>query len=296
MTKKLTFLIIAVVLFFLCDFLIALWLKKGLDNYYGLNQNSEVLLIGHSHLMLSSDKNQMEKDLNMEVSKFCREGVDVSTRKKMIEYYLSLSNKDSLKYVVYGVDLFSFQPRGLAQNTHTQFYPFMDNDIIDSYIKSHDASVPYWSHKLIRSTRYDDALINSAIRGHRNDWSNYKYGTIDIEQVRKGLKRDNRSVAFDSTLVRDLEQTLDLLEKKGIRTVLVNTPTLYELNKANEAGYTRINEYFDSIAATFPNVEYWNLNPQYSQRYDLFFDMIHMNNEGQKVISREITNRIKNLE
>lgn len=295
MTKKLTFLIIAVVLFFLCDFLIALWLKNGLDNYYGLNQNSEVLLVGHSHLMLSTDKAQMEKDLNMKVSKFCREGVDVSTRRKMIDYYLSLPDKDSLKYVVYGVDLFSFQPRGLAQNTHTQFYPFMDNDIIDYYIKSNDKRVAYWSHKLIRSTRYDDALINSAIRGYRNDWSNYKFGTIDIERVRNGLTHDNRTVAFDSILQNDFEQTLNILENKGIKTILVNTPTLYELNHANYAGYNKINQYFDSIASTSEYVEYWNLNTQYSQRYDLFFDMIHMNSDGQKVVSLEITNRIKAL-
>lgn len=293
--KKFWYILVPVVLFVICDYVIAMWFEKGLDRYFGLDQDSEILLVGHSHLMLATDKEQMEHDLGMKVSKFCREGVDVSTRKKMIEYYLSLPYKDSLKYVLYGVDLFTFQPSGLSKNVHTLFYPFMDNEVIDRYIHANDENVPYWSHKLIRSSRYSDALFNSALRGHMNNWTNYKTGILDIGKVRKGLTADNRTVAFDSTLIQEFEQTIELLKQKKLTTILINTPTLYELNMANEDGYNRIDKYFDSVAAASELVYYWNLNSKYSQRYDLFFDMIHMNDKGQEVVSKEITNRLKQL-
>ena len=63
--------IIQVVIFFIglitLDRALGLVLNKGLNTYFGLKQHSEVLLIGHSHLMLSVDKENFEKGIHKKV-------------------------------------------------------------------------------------------------------------------------------------------------------------------------------------------------------------------------------------
>lgn len=47
--------------------------------------------------------------------------------------------------------------------------------------------------------------------------------------------------------------------------------------------------------ATSDNVFYWDLNPKYSEWYELFFDPIHLNADGQKVINEELVERFTEL-
>lgn len=129
--------LLVVVCFFACDFLLERIMKHGIDEMYGLNQYSEILLVGHSHLMLATDKQQMEQDLGMKVSKYTREGVNVSDRKIMIQQYLDSGYGDSLKVVLYGVDLCTFTGEGLSANSFKLFYPFMDDKKIGEYICEH---------------------------------------------------------------------------------------------------------------------------------------------------------------
>ena len=63
-------------------------MNNGLNRYFGLDSHSEVLLIGHSHLMLAVDKVNFEAGIGHSVSKYCREGVNVSDRYEMIRQYL----------------------------------------------------------------------------------------------------------------------------------------------------------------------------------------------------------------
>lgn len=294
--KKWLWIVISVIIFILTDYCISLTTNKGLDKYFGLDQNAQILLVGHSHLMLATDKEAMESKTGLKVAKFCREGVDVIARKKMIEYYLSLPAKDSLRYVLYGVDLYSFQPSGLSANAHTLFYPFMDNPAMDKYIKNKDTSLDYWSHKLIRSSRYSDALINSAIRGYMKNWANYKYGQLDIEKARRNLDNYNRSIAFDTTMILEFESTLSMLNDRGIHVILVNTPTIHELNQKDSIGYQNMISYFDNLSCNNVLIDFWDLNPIFSTQYDLFFDMIHLNIKGQHVVNDELCNRILSLQ
>ena len=100
--------IVALLCFFAIDNFIAFVMMKGVNKYYGLTQRSEILLIGHSHLMLAVDKVRLEKELGTTVSKYCREGVNVTDKKMMVEHFLSNGFSDSLKYILYGVDLATF--------------------------------------------------------------------------------------------------------------------------------------------------------------------------------------------
>ena len=77
-----------ILIFFILDFCISFFLLNGINKYYGLGENSEIGIVGHSHLMLGIDKESVEKELGVKVSKYTREGADVVDRKIMIQQLL----------------------------------------------------------------------------------------------------------------------------------------------------------------------------------------------------------------
>lgn len=291
MQKKILSILIFILLFISIDQGIKIVLNFGLNRYFGLDQHSEILLIGHSHLMLAIDKQELERQTHRKVSKYCREGVNTVDRNAMIKQYLSLPCSDSLKVVFYGVDQFMFTGEGLSENSYKLFYPFIDNFNINQYIKESSDAYDYWLHKIICTTRYSDALINSAIRGWRKDWSNYKEGNLDVENLKKQImKGQQRHICFEQYLINSFEETLNLLTQKGIRVILINTPIAKPLNEYEPQQYKQIIDYFQYKADSSPLIHYWDMNPQYAEKYNLFFDPIHLNPQGQKQITEEIIN------
>ena len=295
--KKISGLLLIVALFFLCDFAIERLLKSGVDEMYGLNQYADILLVGHSHLMLATDKQQMERDLGMKVSKYTREGVNVSDRKMMIQQYLDSGYADSLKVVLYGVDLCTFTGEGLSANSYKLFYPFMDDKKIGEYIYEQGGAQDYWMHKLVRVTRFsDDALKNAALRGWLHNWSNYKSGTIDVEAYKKVLENGGeRHIQMNPELIEEFKETMDMLTSRGVRVILVNTPTLDLLNSYEPDKFQMMVGWFQKYADSHPLVEYFDLNPEYASRHELFYDRIHLNVDGQKVISMVITHKLRSI-
>lgn len=270
--------------------------NEGLNRYFGLNHPSEVLFIGHSHLMLAVDKQKFETETKTKVSKYCREGVNVADRYEMVKQYLDLPNSDALKVVIYGVDQFMFTGEGLSQNSYKLFYPFMDESNIDAYIYRSTDLYDYGLHKLVCSTRYSDALLNSAIRGWRKDWSNYKVGHLDVDALKAQIANgQQRHILFEQDLINAFEATLKLLEQRGVITVLVNTPIAQLLNEYEPEKYQKIIQYFKDKAKSSNLIYYWDLNPGYSSRYELFFDPIHLNATGQQVINEELVRRFLDL-
>lgn len=296
--KTIIIILFTFLLFFILDNIINAVMMRGINNYYGLSQDSEILLIGHSHLMLATDKKKMEQELGMKVSKYCREGVNVSDKKVMVEHFLNNGHSDSLKFVLYGVDLATFTGEGLSKNSYKLFYPFMDDEYVDSYISEETDKEDYWLHKLIKSTRFnDDGLKNSALRGWFNNWDNFKNNVIDIDGYKLQLANgDERNISMNPQIMTLFKQTIKMITDKGIKVILVNTPTVDLLNQYEHDKYEEIIEWFSNFAENNKMVEFIDYNPKYSSDYSIFSDRLHLNLKGQQIISTELINYIKYLE
>ena len=297
MKRYFLFFLAVLVAFATVDFVLERLMLHGVNEIYGLQQHSQILLVGHSHLMLATDKPRMEKGLGMKISKYTREGVNVYDRKIMVKQFLDSPYSDSLKFCLYGVDLCTFTGEGLSQNSYMLFYPFIDDPNISQYIRQQASNVDYWTHKLIRSSRYnDDGLKNAAIRGWRHDWSNRKTGVIDIEVYKQRLTNDDeRHITMNAELMSEFQQTVALLTSRGVKVVLVNTPTLDLLNDFEPEKYRQIVAWYTHYAEQNPMVEYWDFNPAYASRHELFLDRLHLNVKGQQVITDEIIKKFKVL-
>jgi hypothetical membrane protein len=286
--KRLFKILLFIVSFVAVDRCLGIVINEGLNRYFGLNQYSDVLFIGHSHLMLAVDKSGFEKQTSSKVSKYCREGVNVADRYEMVKQYLASPYSDSLKVVFYGVDQFMFTGAGLSQNSYKLFYPFIDDRTMNNYIRESTDAYDYWLHKLICSTRYSDALLNSSIRGWLKNWNNYKIGQMDVEALKQQIMEGKqRHIHFEQELIDIFEKTLDLITERGIRVILVNTPIAKPLNEYEPYEYGKIIDYFHSLAEN-PLIYYWDFNPEYSDNYELLFDPIHLNVKGQIVISEKL--------
>lgn len=288
----------AILSFVIADNVVNAVMMKGIDNYYGLSGNPEILLVGHSHLMLAVDKERLERETDMKVSKYCREGVNVSDKKAMVEHFLNSGHADSLRYVLYGVDLATFTGEGLSQNSYTLFYPFIDEPSIDNYIRSQASFSDYWLHRLIKTSRFsDDGIKNSAVRGWLDNWSNLKGNTIDVETYRRRLANgDERHIQMNPDLIRQFDETVKMITARGVKVILVNTPTFYLLNDFEPEKYAAIMHWFEFYAAKDPLVEFWDFNPAYASDFTIFSDRLHLNRKGQQIITGDLIERIKSLD
>ncbi len=57
--------------------------------------------------------------------------------------------------------------------------------------------------------------------------------------------------------------------------------------------YDAMVQWFADFANGHENVEYWDFNPEYSSRHELFHDRLHLNAKGQQVITTEIINKLR---
>jgi len=277
------------------DFVLSKIMEKGIKTFYGLNSYSEILLVGHSELMLAIDKVTMENELDCGVAKYTREGVNVADRLVMLKHYFDLPCSDSVKIVLYGVDQFIFTGEGLSANSYKLFYPFMDNQIINRYIRENASSMyDYWSHENIRTSRFNDALINAVYRGFMHDWGNFKDGFVDIDRLKEDLAAGSeRHIMFEEDNIKIFEETLDFLHRKGVRVFLVNPPLVDLINEFEPEKYAEIMSMFKNYSSRYDNVVFLDYNPEFSSDYSLFYDRIHLNKQGQREVTKAIVGDLK---
>lgn len=246
--------------------------------------------------MLGVDKERLEDELGMSVSKLCREGADVNDRYIMSEMFLESKFSDKLKYVIYGVDLCTFTSEGLSANSYKLFYPFIDYPAANEYVRLYSNCSEYLINKFIKVSRFnDDVTKNAAIRGLMSDWSNKKHGQIDIEKYKMRLENhDERRIMMQQNLMNIFEKNIRMFTDRGIKVILVYVPTLDLLNEYEPEKFTNICNWYAEFANNNPLVEYWDFNPEYSHRYDIFYDRLHLNASGQQLLTTAIINRFQN--
>ena len=262
---------------------------------YGLTQNSEMLILGHSHVMLALNKDILEEKLNILVSKYTREGVNVEERYLMAQQYLNSPHSRNLKCVIIGVDPYLFNSGGLSQNSYINFYPFMGDTIIDSYVRKNSTPEEYWKVKLLPLCRYSDAAINSALSGWlKRSGASKKYGIVDISRVKKEIAIGKyRRIFRNAKMETFLQMTIESFTKRGIKVILVNTPLLDLYNNLEPEAHQSVASFYAKCALDSPLVEYWDYSRFFETDYLLFRDPIHLNRNGQMKFSEEIARRIR---
>ena len=293
MKKAVVKLVVFLMVWFALDWGAAAFIQRGLERYYGLDQEADILLIGHSFLMKSCHKEALEHELNCKVSKYCREGVMVRDRYSMVQHFLDSQKDASVPFVLYGVDLFMFQEGDLSFNSYKLFYPFMDSPSMDLLVREKAGSwYDYPLHKYIRSTRFTENMIYRSLRGWVGYWKSLDDGTLADERWREvphwGVYMPEETVAV-------FQKTLQLLEESGCHVVLVMPPVIEAYQKANPEAYEQMVAYYQQLADSSPHIDFLNYCPLLSHRKEVFRDPVHLNSHGGNIMTDALIQDLKKL-
>ncbi len=282
-----------IVILFVFDLIISVALLKGIERFYGLRGDADVLMIGHSHLMLAVDKVTLEEESGLAVAKYTREGVNMADRRVMAQQYFDICSEPP-EIVILSIDPWLFSGEGLSLNSWKLFLPFMDDRGVNSYVRSSAKKFDFYRYKILRSGRFNAQLLNASARGWLKNWDNLKFGVVDtVRYNSEAALRGFRTITFNRELMDDFSATLFFLNSRNTRVLLLNTPVWEPLINAQRAEYNRSMFLIDSLAREHcPGAEIIDLVPEFAHRTELFFDPIHMNPEGQRVVTEALAERI----
>lgn len=293
MKKNLYRIIIFLLILLGLDWGISTILRVGMERYYGINQDAEILIIGHSHMMKTCNKIKLERGLNKKIAKYCREGVLVKQRLYMVQHFLEHQKNHSVPYVLYGVDPHMFQNSDtLSTNAYKIFYPFMETPNMDSFVRESASLWDYAVHKYVRCSRYSDTAIYRSARGWMGYWESLARGVISDENWNRPRPWN---IHMPTETVKMFQDTLDLLINSGAHVVLVYPSIIKSYETSNPEAFQYMMDYFQSLADNNPNIDFLNYAPLISHRQELFEDPIHLNREGEAIITEHLIKDLQNI-
>lgn len=283
---------ICIALFAAVNLALSRLLKNGLRQYYCLNA-ADVLVIGHSMSEMGIDRDGLEAQSGHSVAKYCMNGAGTADRLVMIKHYIEATGHKP-KLVVYDVNGRSFSS-GLANNSFALFYPFVDESpSVAEYVRRNAGPADFWRKRLMPLTRYDDTRLGAALRGYGRNWKNMTMKRFDPEQFRRQLTAGNFwKISMDGENMETFDDTLAFLQEQGIDCLLVALPCVDMLNDAEPEKYVAAMDFIRDEAAKYPLVEFYDMNPEFSGRYELFADSIHLGPEGQDAVTSALARALR---
>lgn len=275
------------VIFFIVDFGISTALLGGLNRYFGLNTNAEILLNGSSMFLAGFNKLKIESATDKRVAFYSRNGVSLEDRSTMLQHYFNKSSQKT-EIVVFEVNPLLFSKRFTAANVYKLFLPFMDDPAIDHFVKSRTTTKDYLVRKIIRTSRYDIDLFSLSVKGWMSIYENKKTEILDANAL-EGLKGKVNSVPveLDSEKVVLFKKTIQWAARNSEKIILVNMPIFEAKMKTFKAEeYQFFMSFLNEYTHSHPNLYFLDLNQkQIVSDPDLFSDPLHVNVEGQKKVS-----------
>ena len=277
--------------FVIANFLCLKLFNHGLKQYYCL-WPADILVIGHSMSEMAIDRDLLEKQTGRSVAKYCMNGTSFPDRLVMIRHYIETTGHKP-QVILYDIGPRSFSG-GLAINSHTLFYPFIDESpTVAEYVRANASLKEYLLKKFIPLSRYDDSRLGAVIRGYRHDWKNRSVKQLNIEHFKRQLaKGDFWHAELNQDLQIVFEETLDFLESQNIHLFLLILPNVDLLNNAEPVQSTEVLNYIKNMASRHSNITLIDANSVFESRHELFIDPIHLNPKGQQEVTTFLADKI----
>jgi lysophospholipase L1-like esterase len=99
----------------------------------------------------------------------------------------------------------------------------------------------------------------------------------------------------DAAAYRTFLNTIAFAKSRGVNVVLVNMPTVDIINRIDAEKREQVRDLFRKLAKDDPHVVFLDYSRAFENRYDLFYDTIHMNAKGQRVVTEDLAKRLKEV-
>ncbi len=100
------------------------------------------------------------------------------------------------------------------------------------------------------------------------------------------------NIGFDHGLIQKLKELIEMLTKRGVKVYLVNTPTLDVINHVQPDNFKCIMEYYQKLADN--DKVYFIDFTKYESNHELFFDPLHLNINGQTLVTDSLFKVLSN--
>ena len=275
------------------DLMIGSVLDVGLRRYFGMDGKVDVLCVGHSRTVLGIDAEMLSRETGLRVAKYAVNGANIADRDAMIRQFLT--DHPEVRLIIYDVEASTFSDDGLSSNSYRLFFPFLDNPEMGAYLKKQGlASSDFWLKKIVRTARYDETTFSLAMRGLLGMNRNLKHGRFDEARARRWIEQGkNRPVKIDSKSHKVFLSTMDFVHSRGVTMLLVDMPTVDLLNQAERHSSKKVRDVFRNLKKQYKNLSYCNFSTDYQNNYDMFYDMIHLNVIGQKIVTTRLAKKVR---
>lgn len=275
------------------DLMIGSVLDMGLRRYFGMDGKVDVLCVGHSRTVLGIDAEMLSRETGLRVAKYAVNGANIADRDAMIRQFLT--EHPEVRLIIYDVEASTFSDDGLSSNSYRLFFPFLDNPEMGAYLNKQGlARSDFWLKKIVRTARYDETTFSLAMRGLLGMNRNLKHGRFDEARARRWIEQGkSRSVKIDSKSYKAFLATVDFVHSRGVTMLLVDMPTVDLLNQAERPASEAVRAMFGKFEEQYTNLDYYDLSTAYESDYGIFYDMIHLNAEGQKIVTSVLTQEVK---
>lgn len=294
--KKFFFrLLVFLAVFALVDFATSELMLKGLNKFYGFDKNPRILINGSSMSISGFNKSDIEIETNQKVSLYAKEGVGIEDRYVMLEQFFS-EHPRTVKTVIYEINPLLFSNKLTANNVYTIFYPYIDNGAINEYIKKRAGKLDYVVHKYCHASRFDALTINFVLKGYLNNYNNFKTGSLNSQTAYfSNSELGKVMLEKGADKLKVFEKTMKLLQDNNTDVVLVMMP-VYSQKQAtfDTVSYNNLVTFYKTYSTNNKNVVFLDLNTKdFSHNALLFSDLLHLNREGQKKVTRSVSAYLK---
>ena len=269
------------------SFGLSAFFNRGLQAYYCL-EPVDVLCIGHSMSEMGIDKVRLETTLKRPVGKYCMNGVGPVERLVMLKHYLE-TVKTPPKILVYDVSARIFSS-GLARESYQLFLPFLNHsEVCTAFVRKNVTESEFIFFTLTPLSCYENTRLGAVQRGFARDWKTRKNTKFDPSEFRKKVAAgDFWHITQVPEAVEAFEEILKLCREKRIRVFLAALPCVDILNEAEPEKYEQVMSFLKKHCDEDGNVVLFDCNPDFSHRYELFADPIHLNPKGQSIVSETL--------
>ncbi len=271
-------------------------LQHGLRSYYRLDEACPIVCLGHSRTVLGIDAGLLEQRVHRPVAKYAVAGANIRDRQAMLRHYLA-SAKTPLELVVYDVSGYTFDDGGLSSNSYELFLPFLSEPEIGTHAACGCPSrLRLGLCHMMRLTRYNETTLALAARGMLDVRANFKQSRADLQavmqRIEKGRVQRHRVQPGGLAAFRD---TVELLGANQVTMVLVYLPSMDLLNDVDRPAHDAILDIFRSFATRHPHVVFLDYNHLLEHRHELFADGIHLNRDGQQIVTEMLAIDLQTL-
>ena len=123
-----------------------------------------------------------------------------------------------------------------------------------------------------------------------------KSGHFKAETVRNYLDREkSRSIRINPDSVQCFQESIDYLTAQGIKVVLAFIPVVDLLNELDLINQEKVTAIFRQTASKNKNVYYMDYNQEYQHNHALFYDLRHLNKEGDELVTARLVNDLRSI-